>query len=326
MKRIRIVLIALLLVPFGLLAQGNIMLQNAEEELAGLQSRMFYAASDNERFNANERFMERLENALEMQGSFRHPFSSLDKISILTSQDKRFRIFTWAIVSSEGDYDNFGFIQAENKASGEYEVYPLKAKNDEIYSPEEQKLSDTCWFGAVYYDLITSKHENIIYYTLLGWDGKDIYSKRKVIEPISFKHNSGRPTFGAAVFYQEKTLKRKIFEYAPDVSFNLKYDEQYVEIGGTKKAKPKPGRKKKYFEVEEKKIEQRRMILYDELESKTDAVQGFNQLNVPSGKVIGLVFERGRWRKTDNPVPRNRKKKNETDNGNYNFTKEKRLY
>lgn len=307
-------------------AQNSVFLQNAEQELRNLQDTMFFADSDNERFNANERFKEKLGNCLEMPNSFSYSFDALNRISILTSQDKRFRVFTWAIISSEGSYDNFGFVQAKNEATGEYEVYPLLARNDEIYSPEEQKLSDTCWFGAVYYELITSKYENITYYTLLGWDGKDIYSKRKVIEPVTFKHNSGRPVFGASVFYKMKTLKRMIFEYAPDVSFNLKYESQYFEVGGIKKAKKKRVGKNKPFEVEEKKLERSKMILYDELESKTDGVVGLKQLNVPSGKVLGLTFERGRWRSLETPVPRNKKKKNEVDEGHYNFGKEKRLY
>ena len=76
-------------------------MQNAESEMAALQDSMFQAVSDNERFNANERFIEKLENCLEMQNSFRYDFALLDRISILTSKDKRFKIFTWAIVSSE---------------------------------------------------------------------------------------------------------------------------------------------------------------------------------------------------------------------------------
>ncbi len=326
MKKKILLSIATLLGSFALMAQNSIMLENAEEELKVLQDTMFLAKSDNARFNANERFIERLENSLEMANSFRYPFSSLERISILTSADKRFRIFTWAVISSDGVYDNYGFVQAENEATGEYEVYRLQSKNEEIFAPEEQKLSDSCWFGAVYYELITTKHENITYYTLLGWDGKDIYSKRKVIEPITFKHNSGRPSFGAAIFYKQKGIKRMIFEYAPDVSFNLKYDDQFFEIGGIKKKKKRYGRNSNAFEVEDKKIEQNLMILYDELESKNDAILGFNQLNVPSGKVIGLVFERGRWRKVENLVPRNAKKKKEIDVNTYDFSKERKLY
>ena len=34
-----------------------------------------------------------------------------------------------------------------------------------------------------------------------------------------------------------------IFEYAPDVAFNLIYDNQFFEMGGVKKAKKRPGKK-----------------------------------------------------------------------------------
>lgn len=326
MNKLSVIFFALCFGCFFVSAQNSVVMQNAESEMATLQDSMFQAVSDNERFNANERFIEKLENCLEMQNSFRYDFALLDRISILTSKDKRFKIFTWAIVSSEGEFFNYGFVQAENEASGEYEVYKLMARNDDIYSPQEQKLSDTCWFGAVYYELITTKHENITYYTLLGWDGKDIYSRRKVIEPVTFKHNSGRPSFGAPVFYKQKGVRRMIFEYAPDVAFNLIYDNQFFELGGVKKAKKRTGRKNRAFEVEDKKIERTWVILYDELESKSDGVVGFSQLNVPSGKVEGLSFERGKWRKIENLVPRNEKKKNEVDNGNYDFGKEKKLY
>ncbi|MEE1001240.1 MAG: hypothetical protein U0L37_04725, partial [Bacteroidales bacterium] len=90
--------------------------------------------------------------------------------------------------------------------------------------------------------------------------------------------------------------------------------------------KKRPGKKNRAFEVEEKQIERTWVILYDELESKSEGVVGFSQLNVPSGKVEGLSFERGKWRKIENLVPRNEKKKNEVDNGNYDFSKERKLY
>ena len=308
------------------LCSQDIMLQNAEQELSSLMNVMFSSKDDNERFNANEKFLTLLDNVLEYPNSFDYPFENLDKISILTSSDKKFKIFTWAVFSNEGDYDNFGMIQARNENTDEYEIYRLWDRSDDVFSPQEAKLTDTSWFGAVYYELITTKNENITYYTLLGWDGKDIYSKRKIIEPITFKRNSGRPNFGASIFYKEKQLKRMIFEYAPTASFNLKWDNQYHKEGGVKKAKQKGMKKNKPFEVEEAKIERSQMILYDELEPMCDGLGMVKNLSVPSGKVVGLRFERGKWRKVENLIPRNSKRKNEIDVNNYNFNKEKRLY
>lgn len=324
MKKI-IILICVALFATPLCSQ-DIMLQNAEQELSSLMNVMFSSKDDNERFNANEKFLTLLDNVLEYPNSFDYPFENLDKISILTSSDKKFKIFTWAVFSNEGDYDNFGMIQARNENTEEYEIYRLWDRSDDVFSPQEAKLTDTSWFGAVYYELITTKNENITYYTLLGWDGKDIYSKRKIIEPITFKRNSGRPNFGASIFYKEKQLKRMIFEYAPTASFNLKWDNQYHKEGGVKKAKQKGMKKNKPFEVEEAKIERSQMILYDELEPMCDGLGMVKNLSVPSGKVVGLRFERGKWRKVENLIPRNSKRKNEIDVNNYNFNKEKRLY
>lgn len=324
MKKI-IILICVALFATPLYSQ-DIMLQNAEQELSSLMNVMFSSKDDNERFNANEKFLTLLDNVLEYPNSFDYPFENLDKISILTSSDKKFKIFTWAVFSNEGDYDNFGMIQARNENTEEYEIYRLWDRSDDVFSPQEAKLTDTSWFGAVYYELITTKNENITYYTLLGWDGKDIYSKRKIIEPITFKRNSGRPNFGASIFYKEKQLKRMIFEYAPTASFNLKWDNQYHKEGGVKKAKQKGMKKNKPFEVEEAKIERSQMILYDELEPMCDGLGMVKNLSVPSGKVVGLRFERGKWRKVENLIPRNSKRKNEIDVNNYNFNKEKRLY
>ena len=324
MKKI-IILICIAFFATPLCSQ-DIMLQNAEQELSSLMNVMFSSKDDNERFNANEKFLTLLDNVLEYPNSFDYPFENLDKISILTSSDKKFKIFTWAVFSNEGDYDNFGMIQARNETTEEYEIYRLWDRSDDVFSPEEAKLTDTSWFGAVYYELITTKNENITYYTLLGWDGKDIYSKRKIIEPITFKRNSGRPNFGASIFYKEKQLKRMIFEYAPTASFNLKWDNQYHKEGGVKKAKQKGMKKNKPFEVEESKIERSQMILYDELEPMCDGLGMVKNLSVPSGKVVGLRFERGKWRKVENLIPRNSKRKNEIDVNNYNFNKEKRLY
>lgn len=321
-------IILVLLVNFFVteLRSQNIMLQNAEQELHSLMEVMFISKDDNERFNANEKFINILDNVLEYPNSFDYPFKSLDKISILTSDDKRFKIFTWAIFSNEGVYDNFGMIQARNENTEEYEIYRLYDRSDDVFAPEEAKLTDTSWFGAVYFDLITTKNENITYYTLLGWDGKDIYSKRKVIEPVTFKRNSGRPNFGASVFFKEKQLKRMIFEYAPTTSFNLKWDNQYYTAGGVKKSQQKGLKKNKPFETEAQKIEKTWMILYEELEPMHDGLGMVKNLSVPSGKVVGLRFDRGKWRKVENLIPRNSKKKNEINVNYYDFNKEKRLY
>ncbi|MBQ4421004.1 MAG: hypothetical protein II878_05605 [Bacteroidales bacterium] len=284
-------------------------MQGFELILKPLMDEMFSAETDNERFAANEKFISNLEDALNFEKSFSYDFPTLRNISILTSPDKQFKIFTWAIMSESGEFENFGFVQSKN-SKGEYVVYQLFDKSDDIIQPEFAKLNDSLWFGAVYYDLIQTKYDGNTFYVLLGWDGNDIFSRRKVIEPISFHKNTGKVTFGQNVFYKEKDRKRFIFEYSTEANFTLRYETQHYDVGNTKKAKSTLFHKAKPFEVEAPETEKRQMIFFDELEPMNSAMQGFKQNYVPSGNITGLYFENGKWRKLkQNVLPRNKKEK-----------------
>jgi hypothetical protein len=302
----------------SLTAQTKYNMMGFELQMKPLMNNMFSSQTDNERFNANEKFMDIMEDALMTEKSFSYPFDSLDKIKILTSKDNMFRIMTWAIVNQNGDYENFGFVQAKNLTSGEYEVYRLYDKSEESNMPEYDKMNDSTWFGAVYYDLITTKNENNTYYTLLGWDGNNIYTHRKVIEPISFARNSARPIFGQNIFYKDKNRRRYIFEYAPEANFNLKWDNQYYQVGERKKAKSTLFKKAKPFEVVAPKMEKRQMIIFDDLEPMNESMDGLKQYYVPSGEVNGLYFDKGRWKTIKNIIPRNKSNKKDS----YNSEKE----
>ena len=96
MKRNVLVLVCLLGLTLLAKGQSSSFLQNMEEQMSALQDTMFMAGNDNERFNANERFISALENCLEMPNSFNHDFALLDKISILTSKDK-FLLGRWSL-------------------------------------------------------------------------------------------------------------------------------------------------------------------------------------------------------------------------------------
>lgn len=290
-------------------------MQGFELILQPLMEEMLGAETDNERFAANEKFISNLEDALNWEKSFSYDFPLLKNISILTSPDKQFRIFTWAIVSEAGDFENFGFVQSKNSLNGNYEVYRLFDKSEDSMQPELEKMNDSTWFGAVYYDLIQTKNDDKTYYVLLGWDGNNIYSRRKIIEPISFVRNSGKPIFGQTVFYKEKERKRYIFEYSTETTFNLKYETQFYNVSSTQKVKSTLMRKAKPFEVEEAKTEKMQMIFFDVLEPMAYGMEGFTQGYVPSGEVVGLYFEDGRWKKLKyNVLPRNKKTKKDNFN------------
>ncbi|MBR1626741.1 MAG: hypothetical protein IJ681_06325 [Bacteroidales bacterium] len=304
--------VLLLCLSFSLTAQKNYNMQGMEMILQPLMETMYSANSSNERFAANEKFISELEDALDMEKSFSYPFSGLNKINILTSKDKQFRVFTWAVCDDEGYWENYGYIQSRNNSTGDYEVYRLFDKSEEIISPEEQKLNDSTWFGAIYYDLIETKFDKRTYYVLLGFDANDIYTKRRVIEPVYFRNGSGRPVFGQNVFYKEKERQRYIFEYSTDASFTLHYGEQYYDIVTTQKAKSTVFHKVQPFETVPNETKKEKMIFFDELEPATSGMEGLSQYYIPSGEVVGLYFEGGKWKKLKyNVLPRNKAEKND---------------
>ncbi|HHT04192.1 MAG TPA: hypothetical protein GX005_07760 [Bacteroidales bacterium] len=313
-KRLVILLFSVLFSVNGF-SQKNQVFRDFEVQLKELMNLIFDSPTDNERFNANERFIVVIDEVLSMENSFSYPFSELNRISNLKSSDNRFRIFTWAIVSQDGNYDHFGFVQAKNEVSGEFEVYKLNDKSEELFNPEYDKCDNDNWFGAVYFELLTEKYEDRTFYTLLGVDGHNIYTKRKVIEPIVFKPRSGKPEFGATYFYRQKDKRRSVFEYNADARFFMKWDDQYYE---DKYRKEKPSFissvfKKKQPQARNRVVElpifKEYMIVYDVLEPMFEGLEGKPQFYVSSGYVNGFKFERGRWRLIESVLPRNQDKK-----------------
>jgi len=226
------------------------------------------------KYNANEKFLTLLESALISEKSFDYPFDSLITIARLTADDNRFRLFNWNLKKDDGTFEYFGIIQAWNKKNKKYIIYPLKDNSDIIKNPESQLLEPLNWYGAHYYKLIYTKYGGKKYYTLLGWDGNNTTSQKKIIDVITFNSND-KPIFGASVFkYNKKIQKRIIFEYNATVSMSLKYEKQYLLNGKKKRA----------------------MIIFDRLAPLDPDLAGMYQYYYPETNIYdGLIFKNGKW-------------------------------
>lgn len=315
MRKGFIIFLFCFLFSWTLFSQSNQTFMEFETQMKELMDMMYDSPTDNERFNANEKLMLIFEEVLSMDKSFSYPFEQLNRISNLKSSDNFFRIFSWAIVSQEGSFESFGFVQAKNKQTDKYEVYKLIDKSDEIFNPEFAKCDNDSWFGAVYYELITTKYEDRTFYTLLGFDANNIYTKRRVIEPIAFKSRSGKPEFGANYFYKDRDRRRYVFEYNAEARFVLNWDNQYYEDksklknSSTKKSlfrKPKVNKTPNVIP-----IVQEQMIVYEVLKpmfESVESMEGMSQFYVPSEQVNGFKFERGRWRFIEGVLAKNKEK------------------
>lgn len=286
-------------------AQNISMMQDYERNLVAAMERMYSSPTDNERFHANEEFLTLLDEIFHQPKSFHYPFDALNKISRITSSDKQFRIFTWSVVRENGEYEVFGYLQSKDPETGEYNVYRLIDKSEEMPVPEQQRCEVSEWYGCIYYDLIENKVKDRTYYTLLGWTGHNIYTQRKVIEILHFRNNGKKPVFGHQLFHKEKGTMRKVFEYSKDATMVLKFEKQPYKV--SKRKRVSLFAKQKYKQVTETKYAN--MLVYEELEPIFHGMGGLLQYYAPSGVMKAYMFEDGKWRNVDNPMPRNPKTK-----------------
>lgn len=168
----------------------------------------------------------RFQEILTKEGAFDYPFDSLTAIGKVQSDDANLRIFTWNIVRNNGTYTYYGLLQYYHKPDKEVKTYVLTDQSDSIPEPEYARLTHERWFGVLYYDLIETKLEDGNLYTLIGWDGNSLHTKKKVIESLTFT-SSGKPKFGSSVFkYGRNKQKRVIFEYSRMANMMISYNKK----------------------------------------------------------------------------------------------------
>ena len=258
---------------FLLLAAFNVFSQNSKEStpvfsayedtLKGFGKIILKGKSEEERYNANREFSALLEKALNEESSYFYPFDSLVTIARLNAPDNSFKIFNWHVPKDDGTFEYFGFIQTNFKKNAV--VYPLIDKSADIESPELKTLEPSKWYGAHYYQIIFQKKRGNKYYTLLGWDGNDRLTNKKIIDVIYFP-GKGAPKFGANIFSMEKKSPRRIiFEYAKEASMSLKFHEA------------------------------KKQIVFDHLSPSQSHLAGQYQYYGPDLSFDALEFKKGKW-------------------------------
>ena len=259
-----------------------------EDSLIQLRDDCMSASSETERLSRNEDFMYLLENVLQMEGSFKYQWDSVRNFSVVASPDKLFKIFTWYIIKDDYSYENFGFLQVYNAARKHYDVIPLYDKRYSIDYPKTYVGNHNRWYGAVYYKVIPLESGEKTYYTLLGWNGNDIFTNEKIIEVLHFK-NDMTPVFGANIFkkYKEK-CSRVIISYSKDATMSLNYEYQSYNVGSGKRD---PKTKQVVYDKVYAKL-----IVFDELIPLDENVPNLPSFMVPESSLNqGFVAEKGKW-------------------------------
>ena len=251
------------------------------------------------RYQQNEQLLSLLEETLGMKNSMAYPFDRLKTISVLTSKDKKVRIFTWYLIGEQGIHEYYGFLQTYNEDKKDYRLFPLIDKWRKIDNPEAQMLTPNNWYGALYTEIIEIEGTAKKYYTLLGWNGGDIFSQCKLIE-VLYINNKGVASFGANIFkgYSKARLLRIIFQYAKNSPFILHYDKQSY----TKRSDKRDAKTKKYTTD----TIPGEMIIFNRLIPMDESLQTIPQFMVGEASLNDAFVEKdGKWIFYSNVVARN---------------------
>ena len=232
-----------------------------------LGQQILYGADFESRQAAHNLFYTKIVDLLKQPLAYSLDFEPVKNLVKLVSPDNRFKIITWNLPTQADHYQYFAFVLLNPEKNKELKLlFELKDKHEEAEKPENKTYRSATWYGCLYYKIIKTKDKKKEYYTVLGWDGHDSYTNKKVIDVIHFDQR-GDLVFGAPLF---EGLKRKqhrvIFEYSKEVSMSLNWNDQ-VE-----------------------------MIVFDHLSPADDKLIDQYAFYGPDMSFDGFKWEKGKWK------------------------------
>ncbi|OJW77421.1 MAG: hypothetical protein BGO69_18770 [Bacteroidetes bacterium 46-16] len=208
-------------------------LARMEDTLSLMADSMYFAFIPDMRPAYCEQFVKKLVKALKVPNSYNYPFDRLKgKINIIYPEDKSFRMFNWVIAPSEMSRRYYAAIQMPGE---QLKLYPLLDYSAEVAKKEEDTvLSNTRWYGCLYYRIITHEVDGRPVYTMFGLNEASPISNKKIMDPMVFEDKG--PVFGAPIFsIGSKTkpgepVKRFILEYKKGVQVGLNWDDDLKAV------------------------------------------------------------------------------------------------
>lgn len=271
------------------------------DSLKALSHQAINNPNEPERYNANYAMIKTLVSTLKLPNSFNLNFDSLKTISVMTSQDRRFKIFTWHVMNQDGSYRYYGTIQM-NAPSGKLQLFPLVDHSHAYSNPQDTVTTNADWYGSQYYKIVpVLNNVRTPYYILLGWKGNTVKSTKKVIDVLYFK--DGKAYFGMPVFDgnpEASNKKRIVFEYNRQVSLLLNYTPAEGTIVFDHLAPPDPKMTERYdlygpdMSYDGYKLANGRWKYIEDLQLKNSPSaidQDFNDPTKPSKKVSTKIIQ-----------------------------------
>jgi len=261
-RNIFVILLISVLLGGSLLAKPDITMPEIDS-IDQMLCEIADSRSDKKKDELNSYLIEFFQEFLKSEESFSADYDSVKYLSVLDSDDKNLRVITWNLNYKDGSFKYFGFLQYKNKKN--YMVHFLDDKKFYDDSFERHYQTNSEWYGALYYDLVTTKWNSRTYYTLIGWDGADFLINRKVVEVLTFDRR-GMPSFGKKSFKLDKLYAgRLVFEYADRATMLLRYNDK------------------------------QEMLVLDHLSPPEQKFKGLYQYYGPDFSYDAFVFRAGKW-------------------------------
>ena len=255
------------------------LIKEYEDTLKIIAEKIMYSDNEQERIKANSGFITILKEVLVYDKSFKYQFDSLKTIAILSPNDKSFKLYNWILRKDNGTHSYYCLIQYYNKRKKRFDLIELIDKSDNLRNPIFDDLDSKNWYGALYYEIIYFKKSGRKFYTLLGWDGNDSKSTKKIIEPMYFS-GKNKVKFGLPIFkLKEKSKpKRIILECDSKSSFSLKFNKD------------------------------QNRIIFDQLVPLKKELIGMHEYYIPEGTYNAFEYNKGKWVFFDDIDARNKQK------------------
>src|SRR5690554_48557 len=194
-------------------------LEALEQRMMALQDEIANGKTDEIRQNASQNLRALFIESFAEEGIFEYPFEKLLRIATITSPDKAFRLFNWNQAHFDGTYTYYAFILLPQ--NGKYiELEDVGVLSKDL---ENKTLKPSNWYGALYYEILPVQQKKESYYVLIGWDGNNQLSNKKVLDALSID-KKGNVTIGKPVFQTTSGMAhRQVLEYAKQARVNLRY-------------------------------------------------------------------------------------------------------
>ncbi len=170
---------------------------------------------------ANHRFVQNLGRLIRSDHSREFPWSELYPVSVLNSPDGRWKILTWSVLLEQNARRHYGCL-----FDSEGRLYPLldqqanRFEVDTVYDGQQ-------WPGAVYFEIlpIIASHDGLPCYAVIGYDAREPFSQRKVVDWICPDTTQNQVLVGAPLIRMgPKTQTRLQLVYPLDVRVQMNWD------------------------------------------------------------------------------------------------------